>query len=140
MNKSYNSSGFPSKVILHDTRHFDSLSVENGAMHVSKALTYTGSQSGIVFLTPSTGKALCIKGITILGNGNTGIVKLLRSSNNNCIYPAYFTAQVKGSPSSAFNLVLLPNEYVILDLVDRGTSETFVGVTYIEYDLNDFLN
>jgi len=126
--------GFPNSLIAHNYKYYDAVPVEDGMLHESKNKLFTGNLTDFEFIVPPTNMALAIKGLTITGDGNTGKVYLKRSSDGSVIFPAYFTAQVKGSPSSALNLVLNDNEKVLITATDRETAETFIGISYIIFD------
>jgi len=128
--------GFPRSLLAHDARYYDAVPVEDGMLHQSVNKLFTGNLTDFVFVAPTTGNGIAVRGLTIQGEGNTGKVYLKRSSNGEVIFPAYFSAQVKGSPSSALNLVLEDDETITITTTDRGTSETFIGITYIEFNRN----
>jgi len=141
LNDRYLVHGIPSNILLKDTRNFKCLAVEDGVIHITKLKEFVGDLTAFEFLSPSTGKSICIKGITITGDGNNGVARFIRSSDGSTIFPAFFSAQVRSAPSGAYNLVLLPNEKVLITTSSRGgTATTFMGVSYVEYDINDFIN
>lgn len=111
----------------------DFFSVETGLANTSVSTLITGNVAGQIFITPSSADSfIIVKGITILGDGNQGKVYVKRSVGNKVLLPTYFSAQNRAGTSSALNIVLNVGENVIIDTIDRGTSETFIGVTYIE--------
>lgn len=132
--------GFPSDIHGHDSRGFPMIASEFGLANKSKSHTFLGNLTGYELLAPASVNFLVLKGLTMLGDGNTGTVKVLRGSNSVCILPLYMSAQVRSSPSSGFNLVLNVNEKVLITSTGRGdTSETFVGISYLEFSPSDYL-
>jgi hypothetical protein len=125
--------GFPRSVISETTEGMNALGVETGFTNNSKPTLIIGNVLNQVLLAPSTGRKIILKGISILGNGNTGTVKVTRESNGEIILPGYFSAQGKPSTSPAFNFRLDTDEKVLVTCVDRqATDETFIGLSYIE--------
>ena len=115
----------------HESRPF--LVSSNGFYNESVPTLIVGNVTGQTLVAPSAGHKLTIKGITILGNGNSGDVKLKRSSDDAVILPGYFSAQSRANTSAALNIKLGVDEFVYVDTDSRGASdETFVGVSYIE--------
>lgn len=125
--------GFPSSLEIIDARGYNAVAIAEGVLNRSIMKLFTGNLTDFEFLSPKTGNFLVIKGITITGDGNVGKIYLKRSGNGgSIIFPAYFSAQVKGSPSSATNFILDIDEKILISSSDRGTSESFVGLSYIE--------
>lgn len=131
-NKRFTVNGFPSDIIMHDKNFNSAIASENGALNISKVLTFNGDKTHELFLEPSSGNRLILKGISILGDGNSGNVSFVRGKDTTNIFKSYFSSQVKGAPSSAFNFILDIDEKVYLTTSSRGTSETFCGISYIE--------
>lgn len=130
--------GFPSSLEIIDARGYNAVGIAEGVLNRSIMKMFNGNLTDFEFLKPQSGNFIVIKGITITGEGNTGKVYLKRSRNGGSpIFPAYFTAQVKGSPSSATNFILDVDEKILITATDRGTSETFVGMSYIEVSTSE---
>lgn len=135
MNRNYNSVGLNNSLVIYDSDFHDALAVQDNVLNRSKSYLFIGNVTDYEFLIPKSGCYIVVKGITIIGDGNTGNVKLFRELNDQCILPAYFSAQVKNSASSALNIILGVNEKLLVTSVGRGdTSESFIGVSYIEID------
>ena len=93
---------------------------------------FDGNVSNMLLLRPDSGKRLLIKGMTIGGNGDIGVVKITRSSDDACILPYYFDNKTGGKTSANLNLILKPNERVLVTTKNRENFETFIGITYME--------
>ena len=92
----------------------------------------TGDVTNQIILTPTSGRRLLIRAISIIAQGNTGTVKVKRSSDGAIILPTYVSAHNHASTSSALNLILGVDESVMVTTDGRGeTDETFVGLSYM---------
>lgn len=115
----------------HESRPF--LVSSSGFYNESVPTLIVGNVTGQSLVAPSAGHRLTIKGITLLGSGNQGDVKLKRSSDGTVILPGYFSAQSRANTSAALNIKLGIDEFVYVDTDSRGaTDETFIGISYIE--------
>lgn len=119
--------------MLETTSDKYAIATENGARNVSKPTTIVGNVTDLVLLAPAPGKHLIIKGITVVGDGNQGTVKIKRETGGVTILPVYFSAQNRAGTSGALNIELGVDERVLVTATDRGTSETFIGLSYVEY-------
>ena len=124
--------GIPSDVITRNSDDGYALSTTDGLINKSKSYLFTGDITTYTLITPATGNYIIIKGITIIGDGNTGTIKIFRSSNNQCILPCFMSSKNYATASTALNLVLNINESVYITTVSRGAVESFVGVSYKE--------
>jgi len=132
--------GFPSDIHGHNSSGMPFISSEFGLSNKTKLLTFVGNVTNMEFLVPTSGNFFIIKGISLIGQGAQGTIKFTRGSNGDIIYPLYFSAQVRSSPSSAFNYVMNVDEKVILNTVGRGAAdESFVGISYLEFNPKDYL-
>jgi len=93
---------------------------------------FDGNISNVLLLRPDSGKRLVVKGMTISGNGDAGVVKITRSSDNACILPYYFDNKTGGKTSANLNLILKSNEAVLITTKNRENFETFVSISYLE--------
>lgn len=129
---SYN--GFPNEVIAHNADYKACVSVETDLINDSNSHLFTGDLTNYMLVTPPTEHKLYIKAITIVGDGVTGTVKVFRQTGNKCILPCYMSSKNSQSTSNRINLKLDINEGVYITTTSRGTSETFVGITYVDVD------
>lgn len=123
--------GYPVDLIKSAYNDGYFLPVDNGFANSSVPHEFTGDTADHVLVAPQPGQRLVVKGVTILGDGNQGKVKIKRG-NGVTILPAWFSAQNRAGASGALNVVLNPDEVVTVTATGRGQSETFVGVSYIE--------
>lgn len=94
-----------------------------------------------VLITPTTGKRLDIKGITIQTNDTGAIIKLKRGngvpigtqSNTDVLLSVYASNFERGGTSSSLNILLDKDETLNLEITN-ATKETFVGVSYREIE------
>jgi len=93
---------------------------------------FDGDVSNVLLLRPTSGKRLVVNGMTISGNGDTGVAKITRGSDNACILPYYFDNKTGGKTSANLNLILKPNERVLVTTTNRENFETFIGISYME--------
>lgn len=124
--------GFPAGVLVKTVSGEVLLVVDNGYQNESKPALIIGNVANQVLVDPKPGAHLHIKGLTILGNGNSGDVKIKRGDGT-ILLPAYFSAQNRAGTTSALNINLNTDEVVTVTTTGRGASdETFVGVSYLE--------
>lgn len=124
--------GLPVDLVQEMSDRSIHLAVENGARNASKPTTLIGDSPGQLLVEPTQGNRLVIKAITIIGDGNQGTIKVKRELGDVTILPAYFSAQNRAGTSGALNIVLEVDESVYVTAIGRGTSETFIGVSYLE--------
>ena len=108
---------------------------------VSKSNIFTEDQLETALITPTVGKRIVIKGVTISSVGSAGEIHLVRGNgipadteiNTNIILPLYLSRQNKVSPSANISIMLDVDESVNL-IIDGITSgkEVFVGISYKE--------
>jgi hypothetical protein len=118
---------------LHFNKMGSAVPVDGTFNNISKAIEVTGD--GTHTLIPAKANTqYWVKGITILGNGNSGEIRLLgtRESVSTLLLPLYMSAQNKGNTSGALNLKLDENTSITFTTTGRSTNKTFVGVSYIE--------
>lgn len=133
MSTNYVVKGLPDGIIQRNIRDGMALRVVDNCLHTSKADIIIGNQTNYVLATPAVGSRIVIKGVSIIGEGNTGTIKILRENNGVCILPCYMSVRQTSSASSALNIILDIDEKVLVTTVSRGASdESFVGVSYIE--------
>ena len=124
--------GFPSIFGNQNSSGKKFISTDSSFSNNSTSVVVVGNSTSDV-LSPSTGRQLIIKGITIVGGGNAGTVKLYRDSNDSVILPVYVSLHGRQSTSGALNLVLNVDEKVYVTTASRGENdETFVGISYME--------
>lgn len=124
--------GFPDDLRRETANGGHFVPVDNGFSNDSKPAEIIGNVTGQVLVAPAAGRKLIIKGITIIGNGNQGEVKVKRAGGIT-VLPAYFSAQNRAGTSGSLNLRLNVDEPLTVTTTGRGaTDETFVGVSYIE--------
>ena len=105
---------------------------ESSFLTKSTTFLFTTDISDETLLAPESGKKLILNAITILGDGDVGNVKILRGKDNTVILPCYFAKFGKSMVSCAFNFKLDIGESVKATTSDRGTNETFIGISYLE--------
>ena len=125
--------GFPSTLIVHNSDMYNCVPAENGLLHKSTSIIFTGDKTSYEFIVPASGNRITIKGITIIGEGVSGVIKLTRSSNGLCILPCYMSSRNTETASGALNIKMGVDEKILITTTDRGSNETFVGVSYIEF-------
>lgn len=130
---SYLLNGLPNNILNKTTENINFISSENGFANKSVPILFTGDKTNEVLLTPATGKRIIIKSMTIICDGNSGVVKILRG-NGGVLLPTYVTNQNKGNTSSVLNIKLNTNETIKVTTTGRSEKETFIGITYIEMD------
>ena len=125
--------GIPDSVIGTNSDGQQALRILDNCMFKSVSVIVTGDVTEQEFVTHSNGNRIIVKGITIVGEGNTGEAKIFRSSNDQCILPVYFAVGARSSTSSALNIVLDIGEDLYITTTDRGSgNETFFGISYLE--------
>lgn len=124
--------GFPAEILIENTSDEHAIATDNGSRNKSVPLTFTGDIASQDLVAPAAGRRLVIKGITIIGDGNQGTVKVRRGAGNVTILPVYFSAQNRAGASGSLNIVLNVNEKVNVTATGRAASETFVGISYVE--------
>lgn len=82
--------GIPDSVIGTNSDGQQVLRILDNCMFKSVSVIVTGDVTEQEFVTHSNGNRIIVKGITIVGEGNTGEAKIFRSSNDQCILPVYF--------------------------------------------------
>ena len=118
---------------LHFNKFGNAIPVDGTFNNLSKAIEVTGD--GTHTLIPAKADTqYWIKGITILGEGNSGEVRLLGTKDGSAtlLLPLYISAQNKGNTTGALNLKLDENTPITFTTTGRSTNKTFVGVSYIE--------
>lgn len=126
--------GVPDCVVTHIPSGIGFLNVENGYSNVSVSNIYTGNVTNQVLVTPTSGRRIIVKGLTVVAEGTVGEILIKRSSTGQTILPCYVSSQSRQSTSNALNLVFNINETVTVTTTNRGTSNSFVGVSYIEVE------
>lgn len=124
--------GLPSDLVSRTSDDGYGLITADGVLNKSKSYLFTGDITNYTLITPSVGNFLIIKGITIIGDGVSGAIKLFRSSNNQCILPCFMSSHNSASTSNSLNLRLNVNESLYISTTGRGALESFVGVSYKE--------
>lgn len=125
--------GVPNGVIY--SKGFEAIKTLDHINHISKSFVFTGAVTNQVLLSPSTeNHSLVIRGITLLAQGNSGVVKLLRESGN-IVLPMYVSNQNRTNTSGQLNVILEKGTDLLLTIsgIQNGT-EMFVGVTYFEIE------
>lgn len=99
----------------------------------SKAIEVTGNVTQDL-LPAKTGISYRIKGITILGDGSGGDIRLYgtRGGVITLLLPLYMASSNRGATSSALNIKLDVNTKVYFTTTGRNANASFVGVSYIE--------
>lgn len=127
--------GIPNTVFSRTVTGKDFMSMENGLQNISSSIIIAGNTTNQLFISPQTATSrIVVKGITILGDGNQGTVLVKRVVGDKVILPTYFSAQNRAGTSSALNIVLEPQENIIITNTRRTTSQSFIGVIYIEIE------
>lgn len=127
--------GMPNTTFGRTVLGKDFITTENGLFNKSVSTIITGDVTNQLFVSPqNTTSRIVIKGITVLGNGNQGEVFVKRTVGDKIILPTYFSAQNRAGTSSALNIVLEPQENIVITTTGRTTSQSFIGVTYIEIE------
>jgi hypothetical protein len=108
------------------------LTTEDGYYNISTPKTIVGNGTETL-IEGVAGKKIIIKGITILGDGNAGSVKIV--ADGVTYLPCYFSAQNKAGVSAQARIQIPENTDVEAVLVGRGTSETFIGITYYRLEV-----
>lgn len=135
MNRDYTINGFPSKLIKHDLTGNVAMSAENGCNHLSKPTLVIGNGTTTLLPAPTDGTHYVIKGMSIIGSGDSGSAKISDSSGTTMYLPCYFSRRNSQTPSNALNITLPMNTGMCLVCADRGaTDETFVGISYLKYN------
>lgn len=129
---SYVFKGFPSKIITVDASDIYSVNVEEGIGYKSKPTLLTNDVTNFTLLSPTNGNRLRLKAITLVAEGNTGTVKIYRSTSATPIMVSYLSAQNRAGTSGAFNMMLELGEYVYVTTTGVGAKETFIGISYNE--------
>lgn len=132
MGRKYNIRGFPNDLITDKIDGERFLKTEEGGGHISVPYEFTGNLNDYIMISPPNGYKLCIKGMLILGEGSAGVVKIKRSSDGSTLLPCHFSFLSKSSASNNLNLSLEEGENILITATDRGNSETFVGISYLE--------
>lgn len=130
--RTHNIKGVPNDIITDRINGERYIKTEEGCGHISYGHEFIGDLSDFVMITPTPGHKIYIKGITILGDGVSGIVRLKRSSDGKTILPCYFSAHNHASTSSDLNFEILETESILIDTDSRGSVYSFVGVSYLE--------
>lgn len=123
--------GFTRKALYKNTSNWGVSVTEDGLAHKTKVISFNDDVNELELIAPRVGYQLIIKGLTIIGNGNTGFVKVNRGDDT-AVLPIYFTVQNFASLSSGLNLELEVDEKLTVTSNLRGTNETFIEVSYLE--------
>ena len=99
----------------------------------SKAIEVTGNVTQEL-LPAKAGASYRIKGITILGDGSGGDIRLygIRGGVATLLLPLYMASSNRGATSSALNIKLDTNTSVYFTTSGRSSNASFLGVSYIE--------
>ena len=110
------------------------VSVDTTFSNESKGIEVTGNVTQTI-LPAKINTSYRIKGITILGDGSGGDIKLFGTIGGviTLLLPLYMAASNRGATSSALNLKLDTNTSVYFVTSGRATNASFVGVSYIEF-------
>lgn len=124
--------GYPVDLRVETSNDGHFVPTDNGFSNTSKPNEIVGNVTGQVLVAPTAGRKLVIKALTIIGDGNQGVVKIKRAGGVT-VLPVYFSAQNRAGTSGSLNLRLNVDETLTVTATGRGTSdETFIGVSYIE--------
>jgi hypothetical protein len=107
------------------------LAVEDGYFNKSTSTSTTGNATTTILETCPVGYCRMIKAILITGDGNSGTAKVKIGAT--VVLPIYFSVMNHVLTSSGLRLRVESGEAVTVVTESRGTSETFVGITY--YDM-----
>lgn len=130
-------SGLPTIVLKKSFQDGTAVKVETNCINTSVSIEFSGDLTAYDIVVPSAGNRIVVKGMTIIGDGNVGTIKISRSINGATILPCYMGVRATQSASSALHLELLPDEKIQINTTQRGDNETFVGITYTEIDSDD---
>ena len=119
--------GYPSNLIGNTPKGSFNRSASDATESESKE--FTGDLKE-VFITPQSGNRLIIKGVTIIGDGNSGTIKLV--SGDRIILPLYLSNFSRSGTSGALNIELETDQSISILAEGRGTSISFAGVSYLE--------
>lgn len=125
--------GFPRGVIGSSINNGNYIETIDGLAFVSVPTEFVGNVTAQLLVEPSDpANYIIIKGITVIGEGNTGVVKIHDVANKNYL-ATYFSVNPRGGTSNALNIVLPPGESIYVTSITRGgNDETFVGISYLE--------
>jgi hypothetical protein len=101
---------------------------------ISRSIEYTGNVDE-VFITPSPGNRIIVKGITVHTEGVSGDVRVI--SGDTVIMPLYVANTSRVNGSSAMNILLDVDATIDVVAAGRGdANRTFVGISYLEVGNN----
>ena len=127
--------GFPDG-LQRKSNGVDFIVVDNSYTNKSKPCLFEGNKEETI-IEPQEGRTIYVKGINIIGQGNQGKVYVKRTDpeegETDKILVCYFAQGTRSSTTGAANIKLKENEKIKIETVDRdSSSETFVGISYIE--------
>ena len=132
MNSNFVKKGMPDDIFMDNYKGEVAVKTED-TLNQSSPTTIIGNVTSQQLLTPTNGDRIVVKAMIILAEGNTGTVKIERSSDGATILPCYVTVHNHASTSSALNLVLESGESISVTTEGRGaTDESFIGISYLE--------
>ena len=107
------------------------LSVEDGYYNKSEILEVTGDGTFEILPTCEDGMCRVVKSITITGQGNTGIAKVV--DGENLLFVNYFSVNSRTNTTSQYRRTI-EDDNVVVVTEGRGDNKTFVVVTYYNLD------
>ena len=126
-------SGLPEGVVYTGVDGEQFISNIPNLNNISKSFVYKTNITNQIVISPSSvEKQIEILGITLIGSGSSGTVKLTKL-NGDCVLPMYISVQARASASGSLNVKLPVGESLYITITSlQASTEVFVGVTYFE--------